>query len=82
MVAFVVENRYLASSEPSRHFAGFILRFIVYIKDELLTVLGTASSESAMAPLIEKLERLGCSKSVVGLVVLSGYSFNLDGTDT
>ena len=61
---------------------GFsILRFIIYIKDELLTVLGTSSSESALVPLMQKLERLGCSKSVVGLVVPSGYSFNLDGTN-
>jgi aerobic C4-dicarboxylate transport protein len=61
---------------------GFnILRFIVYIKDELLTVLGTSSSESALVPLMQKLEKLGCSKSVVGLVVPSGYSFNLDGTN-
>ena len=63
-------------------FTGFsILRFIAYIKDELLTVLGTSSSESALVPLMQKLERLGCSKSVVGLVVPSGYSFNLDGTN-
>ena len=61
---------------------GFnIVRFIAYIKDELLTVLGTSSSESALVPLMQKLERLGCSKSVVGLVVPSGYSFNLDGTN-
>jgi aerobic C4-dicarboxylate transport protein len=61
---------------------GFsILRFIIYIKDELLTVLGTSSSESALVPLMQKLERLGCSRSVVGLVVPSGYSFNLDGTN-
>jgi aerobic C4-dicarboxylate transport protein len=64
------------------HFTGFsILRFIAYIKEELLTVLGTSSSESALVPLMEKLEKLGCSKSVVGLVVPSGYSFNLDGTN-
>jgi len=62
--------------------AGFnILRFIVYIRDELLTVLGTSSSESALVPLMHKLEKLGCSKSVVGLVVPAGYSFNLDGTN-
>ena len=62
--------------------AGFsILRFIAYIKEELLTVLGTSSSESALVPLMQKLERLGCSKSVVGLVVPAGYSFNLDGTN-
>jgi aerobic C4-dicarboxylate transport protein len=63
-------------------FTGFnILKFIVYIKDELLTVLGTSSSESALVPLMQKLEKMGCSKSVVGLVVPSGYSFNLDGTN-
>src|SRR4029453_4890556 len=63
-------------------FTGFnILRFIAYIKDELLTVLGTSSSESALVPLMQKLEKLGCSRSVVGLVVPSGYSFNLDGTN-
>ena len=61
---------------------GFnILRFILYIKDELLTVLGTSSSESALVPLMQKLEKLGCARSVVGLVVPSGYSFNLDGTN-
>ena len=61
---------------------GFsIFRFISYIKDEILTVLGTSSSESALVPLMLKLEKLGCSKSVVGLVVPSGYSFNLDGTN-
>ncbi len=61
---------------------GFsILRFIRYIQEELLLVLGTSSSESALVPLMQKLERLGCSRSVVGLVVPSGYSFNLDGTN-
>jgi aerobic C4-dicarboxylate transport protein len=61
---------------------GFsILRFLGYIKDELLIVLGTSSSESALPQLMEKLQRLGCSKSVVGLVVPTGYSFNLDGTN-
>src|ERR1700755_2959752 len=61
---------------------GFnIFKFIVYIKDELLVVLGTSSSESALPQLMEKLERLGCSKSVVGLVVPTGYSFNLDGAN-
>jgi len=62
--------------------AGFsIFKFLSYIKDELLIVLGTSSSESALPSLMEKLERLGCSKSVVGLVVPTGYSFNLDGTN-
>ena len=61
---------------------GFsIFRFLAYIKDELLLVLGTSSSESALPQLMEKLERLGASKSVVGLVVPTGYSFNLDGTN-
>jgi len=61
---------------------GFnILRFIAYIKEELLTVLGTSSSESALVPAMAKLERLGCGKSVVGLVIPAGYSFNLDGTN-
>jgi aerobic C4-dicarboxylate transport protein len=63
-------------------FVGFnIFKFIAYIKDELLIVLGTSSSESALPQLMEKLERLGCSKAVVGLVVPTGYSFNLDGTN-
>ena len=63
-------------------FAGVnIFKFLYYIKDELLIVLGTSSSESALPQLMEKLERLGCSKSVVGLVVPTGYSFNLDGTN-
>lgn len=62
--------------------AGFsIIKFIKYIKDEILIVLGTSSSESALPLLMEKLERLGCSKPVVGLVVPTGYSFNLDGTN-
>ena len=63
-------------------YTGFsIVRFILYIREELLTVLGTSSSESALVPLMQKLERLGCPRAVVGLVVPSGYSFNLDGTN-
>lgn len=57
-----------------------IWHFIKYIKEELLIVLGTSSSEAALPNLMDKLERMGCSKSVVGLVVPTGYSFNLDGT--
>ncbi|RDI12282.1 cation:dicarboxylate symporter family transporter [Flavobacterium sp. AG291] len=57
-----------------------IFEFIKYIKAELLIVLGTSSSETALPNLMEKLEQMGCSKSVVGLVVPTGYSFNLDGT--
>jgi aerobic C4-dicarboxylate transport protein len=61
--------------------AGFsILKFIRYIREELLIVLGTSSSESVLPRMIEKMEKLGCSKSVVGLVIPTGYSFNLDGT--
>lgn len=61
---------------------GFsILKLIVYLKAELLLVLGTSSSESALPSLIEKMERAGCPKSIVGLVVPTGYSFNLDGTN-
>ncbi len=58
-----------------------IFRFIVYIKDELLLVLGTSSSETALPGIIEKMQRLGCPKSTVGLVIPTGYSFNLDGTN-
>jgi aerobic C4-dicarboxylate transport protein len=57
-----------------------LLRFLRYIGEEILLVLGTASSESALPRLMLKLERLGCSEAVVGLVVPTGYSFNLDGT--
>lgn len=60
---------------------GFsILRFISYIREELLIVLGTSSSESALPRMISKMEKLGADKSVVGLVIPTGYSFNLDGT--
>ena len=61
---------------------GFsILRLIRYLKEELLLVLGTSSSEAALPSLLEKMERAGCPKSIVGLVVPTGYSFNLDGTN-
>ena len=61
--------------------AGFsIWKFIKYIKEELLIVLGTSSSESVLPRMINKLENLGCKESVVGLVIPTGYSFNLDGT--
>src|SRR5690606_39076157 len=62
--------------------SGFsILALVRYLKDELLLVLGTSSSESALPLLMEKMERAGCGKPVVGLVVPTGYSFNLDGTN-
>ncbi len=62
-------------------YTGFnIFKLIAFIKDELLIVLGTSSSEAALPSLINKLEKVGCSEPVVGLVVPTGYSFNLDGT--
>lgn len=61
--------------------AGFSLwRFLVYIREEIFIVLGTSSSESVLPRMMEKLERLGCDRTVVGLVIPTGYSFNLDGT--
>ena len=62
--------------------SGFsIFRFLGYIKEELLLVLGTSSSETALPGMIRKMEKLGCTKSTVGLVIPTGYSFNLDGTN-
>jgi aerobic C4-dicarboxylate transport protein len=62
--------------------SGFsILRFLAYIKEELLLVLGTSSSETALPGMIQKLRRLGCADATVGLVIPTGYSFNLDGTN-
>ncbi|MFW0716849.1 cation:dicarboxylate symporter family transporter [Pedobacter sp. N23S346] len=63
-----------------KYYKMSIWKFIKYIKEELLLVLGTSSSESALPSIILKLEKMGCSKSVVGLVIPTGYSFNLDGT--
>jgi len=63
-----------------RYYKMSIWGFIRYIKEELLLVLGTSSSESALPSIMQKLEKMGCSKSVVGLVIPTGYSFNLDGT--
>ena len=57
-----------------------IMDLLKYIREELLLVLGTSSSESALPSIMVKLEKMGCSKSVVGLVIPTGYSFNLDGT--
>jgi aerobic C4-dicarboxylate transport protein len=62
--------------------AGFSLwKFLRYIREELLIVLGTSSSESVLPQIMEKLQRLGASRSVTGLVIPTGYSFNLDGTN-
>jgi aerobic C4-dicarboxylate transport protein len=63
-----------------RYYKLNIFSFLRYIRDELLLVLGTSSSESALPSLMHKLEKMGCSKSIVGLVIPAGYSFNLDGT--
>lgn len=63
-----------------KYYKMSIWKFIKYIKEELLLVLGTSSSESALPSIMLKLEKMGCSKSVVGLVIPTGYSFNLDGT--
>ncbi len=72
----------LAVLGPIAYFAGFsILRFIGYIKAELLIVLGTSSSETVLPDMMQKLERLGVSKTTVGLVFPTGYSFNTDGTN-
>ena len=65
----------------SRWYHGFsIFKFVRYIKEELLIVLGTSSSESVLPRMMAKLENLGVAKSTVGLVIPAGYSFNLDGT--
>lgn len=63
-----------------RYYKVSLWKFLKYIKAEILIVFGTSSSESALPSLMEKLERMGCSKPVVGLVIPAGYSFNLDGT--
>lgn len=63
-----------------RHYHISIWKLLLYIKEELLIVLGTSSSEAALPSIMRKLEKMGCSKPVVGLVIPTGYSFNLDGT--
>ncbi|MCB2408218.1 dicarboxylate/amino acid:cation symporter [Hymenobacter lucidus] len=63
-----------------RYYGLSLWRFLGFIKEEILLVLGTSSSESALPRMIDKLERYGCSRSVAGLVIPTGYSFNLDGT--
>lgn len=70
LILFLILNYYKIS----------LWKFLTYIREELLIVLGTSSSEAGLPSLMEKLEKMGCSKSVVGLVVPAGYSFNLDGT--
>jgi aerobic C4-dicarboxylate transport protein len=88
-LAYLVGTFYLTSllfvlvvlGAVARYNGLSILALIRYIKEELLLVLGTSSSESALPSLMEKLEKAGCSPSVVGLVVPTGYSFNLDGTN-
>ncbi|WP_434101024.1 dicarboxylate/amino acid:cation symporter [Trinickia caryophylli] len=77
LVVFV----FLVLGAISRALGFSIVRFMSYVREEILIVLGTSSSEAALPQMLEKLERLGCSKSVVGLVIPAGYSFNLDGTN-
>jgi aerobic C4-dicarboxylate transport protein len=64
----------------ARYYGFSLWKFLKFIKEEILIVVGTSSSEAALPALMQKLERFGCSRSVVGLVVPAGYSFNLDGT--
>jgi aerobic C4-dicarboxylate transport protein len=64
----------------TKYFGFSLWKLLVYIRNEILLVLGTSSSESALPSLMERLEMAGCKKSVVGLIVPTGYSFNLDGT--
>jgi aerobic C4-dicarboxylate transport protein len=71
---------FLVLGSVLRYYKLSILKLLATIKEELLIVLGTSSSETALPSLMNKLEKMGCSKSVVGLVVPTGYSFNLDGT--
>jgi aerobic C4-dicarboxylate transport protein len=63
-----------------RYFGFRLLPFLRYIREEILIVLGTSSSEAALPRMLDKLEKYGCSRSIVGLVIPTGYSFNLDGT--
>jgi aerobic C4-dicarboxylate transport protein len=76
MVVFIV----VVLGSIAKYYRFNIFTFISYIKDEIFLVLGTSSSESALPKMVEKLENYGCSKSVVGLVIPTGYSFILDGT--
>ncbi|WP_432776349.1 dicarboxylate/amino acid:cation symporter [Brevibacillus gelatini] len=76
MFLFIV----LVLGSIARYYKFSIFSFIKYIREEILLVLGTSSSESALPRMMDRLEKYGCSKSVVGLVVPTGYSFNLDGT--
>jgi aerobic C4-dicarboxylate transport protein len=76
MIVFVV----VVLGAIMRFFGQNIFKFLRYIREELLLVLGTSSSEAALPSIIQKLEAMGCSKPVVGLVIPTGYSFNLDGT--
>ncbi len=71
---------FVVLSALMRYYGISLWRFLAYIKAELLIVLGASSSEAALPALMEKLERMGCAKPIVGLVVPAGYSFNLDGT--
>ncbi len=71
---------FLVLGSIARFYGFSIFRFLAYFKDELMIILGTSSSETVLPRMMEKLQRLGCAKPVVGLVIPTGYSFNLDGT--
>lgn len=71
---------FLILGSIAKGFGFNIFKFVLYLKEEILLVIGTSSSESALPSMMNKLEKYGCSKPVVGLVVPTGYSFNLDGT--
>lgn len=76
MIFFVI----VVLGAVARYYRFNIIRFIRYLKDELVTIVGTSSSESVLPVMMEKMQRFGCSKPVVGLVLPTGYSFNLDGS--
>jgi aerobic C4-dicarboxylate transport protein len=71
---------FLVLGSIARFYGFSIFRFLAYFRDELMIILGTSSSETVLPRMMEKLQRLGCAKPVVGLVIPTGYSFNLDGT--
>jgi aerobic C4-dicarboxylate transport protein len=71
---------FVVLGSAARLFGFSLLRYLAFIKEEILLVLGTSSSESALPRMIERLEQLGCGRAVVGMVIPAGYSFNLDGT--
>lgn len=83
MISFYVTSLlfiFIVLNLIARYYGFSLWKLLVYIKEELLIVLGASSSESVLPNIMEKLEKAGCDKSVVGLIIPTGYSFNLDGT--